>query len=108
MSSFQRVPAKERMIGEIASGDTRVSIVGAVVGLKENILAIDDGTGRISATFDPMPDLKAGQFVRVFGRLIPFESGLELQGEAINDFSGADIQLWRKAGGLWGRSLGQL
>ena len=108
MPASQRMPTKERKISDIDSGDPRVSIVGTVVDFSNNIVAVDDGTGKIDASFEEIPEVKTGQLVRIFGRAIAVEGGHEIQGEVCQDFSGADIGLWRKASELWENSLKQL
>jgi len=108
MPAPQRMPAKERKISEIGGEDTRVSIVGTVVDFKENILAVDDGTGKIDVSFEEPPNVKTGQLVRIFGRVIALEGGFELQGEAWQDFSQADLGLWRRVSEMWEKSLKQL
>ena len=108
MPSPQRIPARERAISGIKPEDTRVSVIGMVVGSGGSVLAIDDGTGKLNATFEEPPAVKDGQLVRVFGRAIPVEGGTEIQGEACQDFSGADIELYRKVSALWADSLKQL
>lgn len=108
MSSPQRMPAKERKISEVGTEDTRVSIVGTVVDFKENILAVDDGTGKIDASFEEAPTVNPGNLVRLLGRVIPLEGGFELQGEVCQDFSKADVELWRKVSDMWEKSLKEL
>jgi hypothetical protein len=108
MPGPQRMPAKERKISDIGEEDTRVSIIGTVVGLNENMMAVDDGTGKIDVSFEERPPVKTGQLVRVFGRIIALEGGYELQGEVCQDFSNADLGLWWKVSGLWEESLSQL
>jgi hypothetical protein len=108
MPVLQRMPAKERRISEISPEDTRVSIVGTVVDSNGGILAVDDGTGKTEVSFEYAPSSSPGQTVRVLGRVIPLEGGFELQGEAFQDFTGADLNLWRKVSGLWEDSIRQL
>ena len=108
MPSPQRMPALERKISDISQGDTRVSIVGTVVGFKDNIIVLDDGTGKIDVSFEEEPKVKDGQLVRIFGRVIPLDDGIELQGEVCHDFSDADLGLWRNVSGLWEESLKNL
>ena len=108
MPAPQRMPTKERKISEIGGEDPRVSIVGTVVDFKDNILAVDDGTGKIDVSFEELPDVKTSQLVRIFGRAIAVEGGFELQGEVCQDFGSADIALWRKVSELWEDSLKQL
>jgi len=108
MPTPQRMPARERKVAEIKPEDTRVSIVGTVVGFNGGTLAIDDGSGNVNVTFEEPPSVKDGQLVRVFGRTMPIEGGVEIQGEACQDFTGADTELYRKVSGLWESSLKQL
>lgn len=108
MPGPQRMPAKERKISDIGGNDTRVSIIGTVVGLNDNIMAVDDGTGKIDVSFEDKPQVKTGQLVRIFGRIIALEGGYEIQGEVCQDFPNADLGLWRKVSGLWEESLNRL
>ena len=102
------MPAKERKISEIGGEDTRVSIIGTVVGFTDNTLAVDDGTGKIDVSFEEKPNVSTGQLVRVFGRTIALEGGYEISGEVCQDFSNADLGLWRKVSGMWEESLSRL
>lgn len=108
MTSLQRLPAKERAISEIAPGDVRVSVVGTVLASDGSVVSIDDGTGRIDASFEDFPGAVTGQQVKVIGKIVPLGEGFELQGEALQDFSGGDVRLWKKVSGLWEESLGTL
>ncbi len=108
MPAVQRLPSKERKISEIDAGDSRISVVGTVVGVSGGIVAVDDGSGKIDVSFEEPPNARPGQTVRAMGKLIPLEGGLEIQGEALQDFTGADLDVWRKVSGLWEGSLKQL
>lgn len=104
MPGPQRMPAREKTIGEIGADDVRISIVGTVVDSSGSVLAVDDGSGKINASFEEPPGAGPGQMVRVTGRVMPVEGGFELQGEACLGFSG-DIETWRRVSGLWHESL---
>lgn len=108
MPAPQRLPAKERMISEIGEGEIRVTLVGTVVGRSGKMLSIDDGTGKIDATFEDELAAGTGELVRLTGRVIPLEGGAELQGEACSPFPQGELETWRKASALWEKSLGQL
>jgi hypothetical protein len=105
MTSAQRLPAKERLVSEISAGDVRVSVVGTVVATDGAIVSVDDGTGRIDASFEDAQDAVPGKPVRVMGKVVPMDGGLEIQGEALQDFAGADVKLWRKVSVMWEESL---
>ena len=108
MPAPQRMPAKERKISDIGGDDTRVSVIGTVVGFNDSVMAVDDGTGKIDISFEEQPKVQTGQLVRVFGRVMAVEGGHELQGEVYQDFPNADLGLWRKVSGLWEESLARL
>ena len=96
-----RTPAVFRKVSEIKPDDIRISIVGTIVDSRDSILAVDDGTGKVNVNFEDRPQTGPGQVVRVFGRVIPLEDGVELQGEICQDFSGVDMALWNRVSGLW-------
>jgi uncharacterized protein YdeI (BOF family) len=85
---FKTEPAIKRRISEINPNlDSRVSLIGKVIDLKEDFLILDDGTGKINITFSdttPKPELKNGQIIRIFGFVIPSEP-MEIQAEIIQD-----------------------
>jgi hypothetical protein len=92
----RRLPAMERKIADIGKGDVRVRLTGTVLDRKGSSLVIDDGSGQIQATFTEPVTAEISQLVRVFGKVIPMEEGFELQGEAIQDMSKLDMQLYKK------------
>jgi len=108
MPAPQRVPARERKISGIGPQDSRVSLVGTVVDFEENVMVIDDGTGKIEVVFESPPHVKSGQRVMVIGKVMPAEDGAQLQGETLREFPDADLELWRRVGELWEKSLKQL
>ena len=100
-SLFQQrmLPSVDRKVSEIKEDDIRVRVLGTVVDKADNTVVVDDGTGKITATFDE--PVKAGlaepkQLVRVFGRVINTADGLELQGEVVQDMSGLDVELYKR------------
>ena len=89
----KRMPSVEKKIAEIKQDDVRVSVIGTVLDVKGKRLAIDDGTGKVEVGFEQPVDAKTGQMVRVLGRVIPMEGGFELQGDALQDMTGLDMEL---------------
>ena len=100
MSEFtdarKRMTAQERKIKDIKAEDVRVAVLGTVIDRKESTIVLDDGSGKISITFDEPVDLEINQLVRVLGRVIPLENGFELQGEIAQDMSKLDMELYKK------------
>ncbi len=96
-NGFQRrMPCIEKKVAEITPDDIRVRILGTVIDKKDNRLVVDDGTGKIDIVFDEPVNTELNKFVRIFGRVIPAEGGVELQGEIIQDMSRLDKELLKK------------
>lgn len=93
----RRMPSVPKRVAEIAQNDIRVSVIGTVIDISGSNVVLDDGTGKLNISFENPPDLKTSQLARVFGRVMPSESGVELQGEFVQSMDGLDIQLRRKA-----------
>jgi len=108
MSSPQRIPAKERLVTDIKPEDTRVGIVGTVVDFKGSTVVVDDGTGKAEVSFEEPPAVRAGQIVRVFGRAMPADAGITIQGEILQDFGDADTESYRKVSRMWESSLKEI
>ena len=94
---YERLPAVEKKIGAIdKQNDSRVSILGTIIDRKENIIAVDDGSGKAEVFFEEMPDTSKMKLVRVIGRIVPMENGFEIRGEILQDMSGLDMKLFEK------------
>ena len=95
-SEFQRrMPAVDRQVSEIKPEDIRVKVTGTIVDVQGTRAVLDDGTGKLEMS---LGELKAEpqKLVRVFGRVMAQEGGLELQAEILQDMSGLDLELMRK------------
>lgn len=91
----RRAPAEFKKIEDVGADDVRVSLIGTVVDVGEGKLVVDDGTGTIQVNFDlseDLDELKQGRKVRIIGR--PGEG--EMDGEAVQDFSDFDMELYEK------------
>ncbi|MBU0898804.1 MAG: replication protein RepA [Nanoarchaeota archaeon] len=92
----RRLPAVEKQISEIKSDDLRLRLLGIVVDKKDTTLVMDDGTGKTEIIFNEAVNTEIGKFVRVFGRVVPMESGFEIHGEFMQDMSGLDMDLLKR------------
>ncbi|RLI98388.1 MAG: replication protein RepA [Candidatus Aenigmatarchaeota archaeon] len=100
---FQRqMPSVDRKVSEIKQDDVRVAIIGTVLDAQGNRLAIDDGTGNVNVSFEEDVSTEPGKMVRVLGRVMPMEGGVEIQGDALQDMSGLDMELKKKVDELAG------
>lgn len=95
----KRIPGIEKKISEIKpESDVRVRILGTVIGLNNNSIVIDDGTGKIEINFDEQPSyINQGQLVRVITRVLPLVDGFDCRGECIQVLDNFDVKLYRTA-----------
>lgn len=88
-----REPYRERYIKDLSREDGFVSISGVVVSKEGDNVILDDNTGRVSVNINMG---EVGQFVRIFGRILPFEEGIQIQGDVLQDLSEMDKFLYNK------------
>jgi hypothetical protein len=94
----RRLPSIEKSIADIQpESDVRVRLTGTVIDITPNSIVIDDGTGKVDVYFGEEPSVRQGQYVRVITRILPMIDGFECRGEAIQDLTGFDLKLYKKA-----------
>ena len=98
--SPRRLPFIGKRISEISKDDVRVRLFGTIIDKKENMIVMDDGTGKINVSFAEPVKFETNRMVRVFGRVIPMEEGFEIQGEIIQDMNDVDLDLYKKVNEL--------
>jgi len=88
--------AEERKIEDLAEAQGWVSVIGTVISRdpSQSEILIDDGTGQAVARVPRMPDL--GSLVRVVGRIFIASGEARVDAEILQDFSGFDVELYRK------------
>ena len=92
----RRLPSHDREIANIGKDDVRIRLFGIVIDKKDNVIVLDDGTGKINVVFAEPVETEVNKRVRVFGRVMPMEEGFEIQGEILHDMSGVDPELYKK------------
>lgn len=90
---FKRKPYTEKFIKDISVQDFKVAVSGVIVNKSDNSFLLDDGTGQIAVSSILIPDY---QYLRVFGKVSPLESGFEIQSEAMQDLSKIDKVIHKK------------
>ena len=100
---FRRFPTVEKKIGDITMEDSRVSFIGTLVDKEEGKIAVDDGSGSIEILFEEeiIKNFKTGNVVRIIGKV---SEGL-VNGEAIQDFSKFNIDLYKEVKKGGGKSI---
>jgi hypothetical protein len=100
MPEFQdfqkRMPSVDRTVSGIKHDDIRVAIVGTVIDSQENRVIIDDGTGKVTVSFEDPVKAENTKLVRVLGRVIPMDNGVELQGDVLQPMDGMDMELKKR------------
>lgn len=73
--------------------DARVRVLGTVLEKRDDSLVLDDGTGTVEAFVDAddLKEVKEGQRIRVFGRVLPTTDSFELQGELVQEMTDLDM-----------------
>lgn len=84
----------EKNIENLSKEDYNVAVSGIIVNKDENSFILDDGTGQLYILMST--NLNNNNFVRVFGRILPYEEGIQLQGFIIQDLSKIDKYLYKK------------
>lgn len=93
ISQYKREPALKKKIKDInPESDIRVTIVGTVVGKTLGNLIIDDGSDTAEIITDV--EKEVGDQVRIIARVIPLETGFELQAEIVQDMKGLNMNLY--------------
>jgi len=92
----RRLPSVMKDIGEIGQGDLRVSVIGTIIDKQQDSLVLDDGTGKMLIRFDSPFEAELSRMVRVLGKVVPLEDGVELHGEFLQDMDGIDTELLKR------------
>ncbi len=87
----RRLPAVERKIANIQQQDIRVRLLGTVIDRQSDFIVLDDGTGQVKIS--TQAPTEENQTVRVIGKVIALENGVEIQGEMIQDMRKLDLEL---------------
>ena len=95
MANEIRASYKERYVKDLKAEDVKVAISGTIISKGNGRIAIDDGTGSIIVSIDT--DLEVNSFIKVYGNLLPYDEGFEIQGHFIKDLNNVDKNLYRKA-----------
>ena len=94
---FKRSPSVERKISEISNTDIRVRILGTIIGTENQSVILDDGTGKIKASFEfPIGETNPKNLVRVIGKVVHSENGIEINGEILQNMEKLDLDVFKK------------
>jgi hypothetical protein len=97
----KRAVAFNRKIGEISRDDSRVAVVGTVIDVDEKnfVFTLDDSSKKVNVILldeNLIHKAKIGKVLRVIGLVITGDSGVELKGEIVQDFTGLNAEYYNK------------
>ncbi|MFA5405813.1 MAG: OB-fold nucleic acid binding domain-containing protein [Candidatus Nanoarchaeia archaeon] len=95
----KRRTAVEKKIKSLSNEDGRVTVIGTVLSVDTQslVFTIEDPSGQltiIAPTEDLVKDVAPGKIIRVIGIVLPYEGGVELRAELVQDFSGLSKELF--------------
>jgi hypothetical protein len=86
----------KKKIADIDPGsDSKVKVTGLVLEKQGDAMIIDDGTGKLKVFGSMVESAKVDKLARVFGIVLPGDTGFELKSDMVQDLSGADINLYK-------------
>ncbi len=93
---YKRQPAVFRKIIDIKPDDIRVRVIGKVIDKSDNMLIVDDGTGKLDVSFNMPFNSSVSDLVCVFAKVMNLGDHQEFQGELIQNMNDLDISIYRK------------
>ena len=97
-NQYHRLAATPKKITDInPEKDVRVRILGRIIDKSDGTIVVDDGSSTAQIVTDASCEID--DFVCVFARVLPLETGYELRGEIVQNKSGLDMDLYKKVYG---------
>lgn len=90
---------KPKKINSITAKDSRIAIIGRVVGMGKNSFILDDDTGRVEIFSDKV--VEKDKVVRVFCSVIEEK----LKADVVQPLEGLDLNLFKKCEELYNKVL---
>ncbi len=94
LNEVLRPPYVEKFICDIKKEDVNVAVSGMVISKEDNSFILDDNTGQIIVNLINSQEVEG--YIRVLGRVLPYEEGIQLQGFIVQDFNKIDKVLYKK------------
>ena len=91
----RRLNYKEKIIKNITETDLMIATSGIVISKVDSNFVLDDGSGKVSVFLEDN-EVNNGDYVRVFGRIMSFSEGVEIQGEFTQNLNTINKQLHKK------------
>ncbi len=95
----RRLPAVERKVADVSERDIRIRLLGTIIDKQEDFIVLDDGTGKIK--IGGQTTLEQNQLIRVIGKVVVGENGVEIQSEFIQNMEKLDLELLKAVNGVY-------
>ncbi len=95
----RRLPAVEKKIADVSERDIRIRLLGTIIDKQEDFIVLDDGTGKIK--IGGQTTIKQNQLIRVIGKVVVGENGVEIQSEFIQNMEKLDLELLKAVNGVY-------
>ena len=108
MAQFRRAYAKPKLINEInPEEDIRARVFGTVIEKREDSIVLDDGTKSVEVFLDSanLEKIKEKDNLRIFGRILPYPDGFEIQAEVVQNMNNLNFDLYKKIKEKFGVTL---
>ncbi|MEK6940663.1 MAG: hypothetical protein AABW49_02075 [Nanoarchaeota archaeon] len=86
---------QEEFIKTLRVSGSKIAVSGTVISNNETYLVLDDGSGNITILVNNIP-IPNGDYLRVFGRVMPGEDGMYFQADVIQSLSKIDKHAHKK------------
>ena len=86
---------QEEFIKTLRVSGSKIAVSGTVISNNETSLVLDDGSGNITILVNNIP-IPNGDYLRVFGRVMPGEDGMYFQADVIQSLSKIDKHAHKK------------
>lgn len=93
MDRPRRAPAVERRVEDISEDNIRIRVLGEVESVEEDCFLLTDGKSKIKVETNESPN--EGDLVRVFGRPVKTEKGVEISSEFTQNMNGLNRNLYK-------------
>jgi len=99
MADIRKAAFKEKFIKNLDFSDFKVAVSGVIVKILEEGFLLGDGSGEVyvnTSRMENQPINKEQENVKVFGRITPYESGIELQADIVRNLEGVDMDALKR------------
>ncbi len=89
---------KEKFVKDLSFNDSTICLCGRVLQKRDQGFILGDDTGEVYVNMSELSDVNCdeGRNFRVFGRLMPYEDGFEIQAAILQEAESLDKEAYKK------------